>query len=151
MAERETAPGSVTDPALQETPEGQALLVAVRDVDSADTLVALTPQRSVWRYDFGWDDWLPSSERVDIFVARVALWGHDDIAPTFVCRSAAGRALAAHLDLDLVEEASDVHGSFFSGADAIVFERHLPDRVASRMRALTPRAESAWHDVVAGA
>lgn len=148
MVGRATAPGSVAEHPIQETPRGPALLVAVRDVDSRDTLVALAADRSMWHDGMGTETWIPASDSVETFVSRVALWGHDDAAPTHRVFGAAGRALAANLGLDHVPEASDSHATVYIGDGAVVHERRFPDRVVTRMRTFSPRAERAWRQVV---
>src|SRR5262249_44889445 len=114
--ERALAPGSVAPWPLQQTPGGPALLVSDEDIDSSDTLACLAQDGSVWTYSFAWDEWTRSSDSVRTFVTRVALWGHPHEAPTHVCRSSCGRALADALGLDEVAEASDGTGTFFAGS-----------------------------------
>ncbi|KYF74983.1 hypothetical protein BE11_21250 [Sorangium cellulosum] len=142
--ERALARGSVAEWPLQQTPDGPALLVSVRDIDNPDTLACMTADGRMWAYDFSWDEWERTSDSVRTFVTRVALWGHPQEAPIHVSRSSHGRELARALGLDEIEEASDSTGTFYVGDAALVFERRLTGRTVTRMRELRPEAALAW-------
>jgi hypothetical protein len=140
MLERALAPGSVADSPLQETPEGPAVLMSQRDVDSPDTLACITANGSMWAYQFSWDDWERTSDSAHTFVSRVARWGHPDEVPIHLARASLGQSLARELGLHEVAEASDSTGTFYVGDAALVFERTSPDGNVTRMRELRPEA-----------
>jgi hypothetical protein len=141
MVTNHRASGSIAEHPLVNCPLGEALLIAVRDIDTTDTLVALAKNRSVWRYDFGWDRWLPSATHVDGFLARLAVWPHTAVAPRHVVRQPLPGSLAAALHLEMVPEGSDDHGTLHAGDEAVVFERVLPEIVVTHAQPLTERAE----------
>jgi hypothetical protein len=151
MLERALAPGSVADSPLQETPEGPAVLMSQRDVDSPDTLACITANGSMWAYQFSWDYWERSSDSAHTFVSRVALWGHPDEVPIHLARASLGRELARELGLHEVAEASDSTGTFYAGDTALVFERTLSEGSVTRMRELRPEAVLAWDGLTAHA
>jgi hypothetical protein len=135
------APGSVVQTPLVACPAGAGLVIAARDIDAADARVALAIDGSLWRYDFGWDRWVASAARVDVFVARLALWPHPELATTHVARERELEAILEELHLDVVPEASDAHGTLHWGDEAALFERVLPEARVVHARALTTTAE----------
>ncbi|KYG08157.1 hypothetical protein BE21_25320 [Sorangium cellulosum] len=149
MLDRALAEGSVAEWPLQQTPDGSAILVSVRDIDNPDTLVCMTEDGRMWAYGFGWDEWERTSDSVRVFVTRVALWGHPKEMPIHVSRSSHGRALAQALGLDEVEEATDSTGTLYAGDAALVFERRLSEgRAVTWLRELRPEAVVAWNELI---
>ncbi|WP_441289378.1 hypothetical protein ACSRUE_00955 [Sorangium sp. KYC3313] len=152
MLDRALAKGSVAEWPLQQTPDGPAILVSVRDIDNPDTLACVTEDGRMWAYGFGWDEWERTSDSVRAFVARVALWGHPKEVPSHVSRSSHGRQLARTLSLDEVDEATDSTGTFYAGDAALVFERRLSEgRAVTWLRELRPEAVLAWDDLTSSA
>lgn len=147
MIDRAIAPGSAADWPLQETPEGPALLMSLRDVDSPDTLACLTEKGEIWAYGFGSDTWKRSSDSVATFITRVARWGHPNERPIHVASVALGKELADTLGLRKVDEASDSTGTFYTGDAALVFERHHEGRFTTRLRELKTEALATWDDL----